>query len=89
MQICSRESSMMNFQSFLAAIEIKDEKRGSNLVSHFQNWEFKGIHLTNFLEEKIKCKASNYTKRKYFYFSCNAFYTTNSRDKQCSRKFCV
>ena len=43
MQICSRESSMMNFQSFLAAIEIKDEKRGSNLVSHFQNWEFKGI----------------------------------------------
>lgn len=44
---------------------------------------------TNFLEEKIKCKASNYTKRKYFDFSCNAFHTTTSRDKQCSRKFCV
>ena len=44
---------------------------------------------TNFLEEKIKCKASNNTKRKYFDFSCNAFHTTNSRDKQCSRKFCV
>ena len=42
---------MMNFQSFLAAIEIKDEKRGSNLVSHFQNWEFKGIQNKLFERE--------------------------------------
>ena len=51
MQICSRESSMMNFQSFLAAIEIKDEKSGSNLVSHFQKWEFKGIQNKLFERE--------------------------------------
>ena len=47
---------MMNFQSFLAAIEIKDEKRGSNLVSHFQNWEFKGIQNKLFGERKLNAK---------------------------------